>query len=119
MEAKEQTQWFWEQCGFKIAWSDAYGSTGWEDPNGHYCFDLPMDIDLNTLFQYAVPKLDYWNVGSSGDSQYAGWARIKGGICQLAIWDNPALALFWAIYKALGEIEGNKDGEKQWKTLTK
>ena len=103
---KEQIQWFWEQCGIKYM-----GDGRWLYPDGVIHWQAPPSIGslefLGFLFEYAVPKL-----------------TTQGCIVTLEIYPNgkaccqllprrtsqhtykehkdPALALFWAIYKAFG-----------------
>ena len=114
---KEQIQWLWEQCG----WRDYYPlgfRNGWADPEGNFHSELPP-IDLNNLFWYAVPKFthyDIWCATRWGEATKSvvpdyhcakvvlGWydreyrVKVEKG-------DTPALALFWAIYKAFGGKE--------------
>jgi hypothetical protein len=103
---QEQIKWFWEQCGF----------TWWETAEA-WCFgkyevsrELPP-IDLNSLFKYAVPKLSQYSFYMNE----LPWVRVTAGVIKpphgkytgreniYVIEDkDPALALFWAIYKAFG-----------------
>lgn len=89
---KEQLQWFWEQCGFKQK------DKGWVFPDLRVTEKFPCSlppIDLNSLFKYAVPTLkdiceDWWDV-------IVEWAKdITGN------YEKDTLALFWAVFKALG-----------------
>uniref|UniRef100_A0A6M3L2Q5 Uncharacterized protein n=1 Tax=viral metagenome TaxID=1070528 RepID=A0A6M3L2Q5_9ZZZZ len=50
-------------------------------------------IDLNNLFKYAVPKLD--------QSRY--YKALSSIFYYDAIKEDPALALFWAIYQVIKE----------------
>lgn len=113
---KEQIQWFWEQCGLKHTYNHI--DYGWWSPDGVQFLGCPP-IDLNNLLKYAVPKLPegasldiiVWN----GYYEVIIWQRgIKpSGIevvqCNIIAkeWntDDLALALFWAVYKALGGKE--------------
>ena len=109
MPTKEQIKWFWEQCG--IQHMKHQGEDGWIRPDIDFAFSSPPDIDLNNLFKYAVPKIKrfhyiaLWIVRDAVDEP------------QVIMWDanlatyehfysareeDPALALFRAIYKALG-----------------
>jgi len=103
----EQLKSFWEACGFKQV-SRFGGSLSqateylWLYPEDKHYKDLPP-IDLNNLFKWAVPKLQYQvNLKNIRD----GW------FCMLfnsdrepprieAIDEDPALALFWVCYKVL------------------
>ena len=106
---------FWEWCGFKrrpdqdfvIEYATHEYATHevWEWPNGLVIDTLPR-TDLNNLFQYAVPRLNqkyeevqWLLVHSEG----YGWeASIYAGQwLGEAKDDDPALALFWAIYKVI------------------
>ena len=67
--------------------------------------DLP--IDLNNLFRYAVPKLNWWSIGSGVMNYVVVEVRIypeigvayKGGKYEGYV--DPALALFWAIWEVI------------------
>ena len=118
----KQIQWLWEQCGFKQV-SRFGGSLSqateylWLYPEDKHYKDLPP-IDLNNLFKYAVPKLlggdRYLFITFDVTSNDAGWvaceiSTLKGEKLTRVKWEafdkDPALALFWAIYKALGGEE--------------
>ena len=105
----EQIQFVWERCGFKetrkvlYCNKDKTAYRAWLDPDGnkdHWTYSTPP-IDLNNLFKYAVPKLEppdfsfyQTNDGEWIVSLYHEVITIKD--------KDPALALFWAIYKAFG-----------------
>lgn len=60
-----------------------------------------LPIDLNTLFQYAVPKLEDYHLSSCGGNHEANvWGKVIG---TGGFWvdDDPALALFWAIKQVM------------------
>ncbi len=115
----EQIKEFWEWCGWSI-----YQDIGrWHSirPDGTRYMGttdekfLPLlfePLDLNNLFKYAVPKLfemGYWIKTSHQHSMYdvvdshsaeVGQHKFTGGgkfSCQ----ENPALALFWAIWEVI------------------
>jgi len=107
---KEQKQWFWEQCGL-ISFTDDIGVVYEYERKLH---KEPPPIDLNNLFKYAVPKLDVYNHGGFFFNLVADGERW---VCRIdrkreatinsfyhldGYGEDPALALFWAIYKALG-----------------
>lgn len=109
---EEQIQIFWEWCGF---YQDAtkewdgdgyYVHTGWYSPNKKECCGLP-DIDLNNLFKYAVPKLSMYELNSyNNDGIHSAWISLElDGWHKCATSQDPALALFWAIY---GVIESEQ-----------
>ena len=116
---KEQQQWLWEKCGFK--WADAHnpdcncGAEMWcyIAPNGrdyagrigYHENGLP-ELDLNNLFKYAVPKLDLQQIIIQPDlvtNYYVG--LTVGDKLYESGHQDPALALFWVLYKALGGKE--------------
>ena len=105
---KEQIKEFWEWCGFTLRCppeKDAYGRGIWNYPEGTYG---NLELDLNNLFKYAVPKLrdNYqyeligWNEGQHKaiiNKLQKGWAETY----TTAIDKDPALALFWAIWEVM------------------
>ena len=116
---KEQIQWFWERCGFVGDYLPLIDHS--VDPPqmyaGHWCFLFPdgtsvrvghlPPIDLNNLFKYAVPKMGYVNIQFSDQysdviPQFSATASIRFADNHIWADEDPALALFWAIYKALG-----------------
>lgn len=109
---EEQIKEFWEWCGLK------YTCPYWVDENGdcalygEYYSELLSSINLNNLFKYALPELLFFIVEFNCTS--------TDGNCVVTLEDfylaqpvkkyqaenkNPALALFWAIYKLI------KDGD--------
>jgi len=86
----KQEKEFWEGCGLKII-------------NGLNCFTAPP-IDLNNLFKYAVPKLseDYYIDIMNYRDIWQGRIQSKLGIVgAVKVDEDPALALFWAIYEVV------------------
>ena len=109
---EEQIKKFWEWCGFTIGDYPepkvAPDEKAWYDPSGQFFCGLHnmLPIDLNNLFKYAVPKLgdiDGFAVWESTD----GWVwEIIDQMAEAAaegIDKDPALALFWAIWKVIDE----------------
>lgn len=116
---ESQLRQFWEWCGFHWVQKHfrvdlvEYGGY-WQSPFdtderfGHFV-QLPK-IDLNTLFKYAVPKLEEFDFDGM-----TMWQSTDGWVCELALqhdtdWregqgKDAALALFWAIYKLLDKEE--------------
>jgi hypothetical protein len=124
--SESQVRKFWEWCGF--SWKDKeylgsyrdherctdvaqWGNGGWFIDNKLYDDEVLPPIDLNNLFEYAVPKLRhadmvYWN-------NIAGKKRFRAEVWNDRQYldgligyvgeddDDPALALFWAIYKVM------------------
>jgi len=111
--AEEEQKKFWEWCGLQYmettpdwALKAGYGSDmGWIDSDGFWVDHKTPPIDLNNLFKYAVPK--YIELDSSGDSPNNidnAYRRLFERWLKRLHWDNwqnPALALFWAIYKVI------------------
>ena len=84
---KEQIKWFWEQCGFEYDddWAD---DRPYKDPEGTILHNW-KGADLKNLFKYDMSRLDQAQYYKALSSIF-----LKS--------DNPALALFWARYTALG-----------------
>jgi len=114
---EEQIKKFWEWCGL---WYEQPYWLNKDCANGQCCFygeyyqELLRTITLNNLFKYAVPKLyeiegfhvlNYQFVGHSKDiemfrhSCLIVFTNAKDDIYECA--KDPALALFWAIYKVM------------------
>ena len=106
---REQIKEFWEWCGwkFKLGKQEEFGSSElsvWIPPNGYdgVIYLCPPDIDLNNLFKYAVPKLlrlrdvgfIKWD-GFRDKNKYTIFSNGK----RFADTDDPALALFWALWQ--------------------
>ena len=95
-----QQRWFWEQCGLRYECYDTpampnVGSAWIDSKGGHANPEEPSEpprIDLNNLFKYAMSSLDQANYYKALRSIF-----LKH--------DDPALALFWAIYKVFGGEE--------------
>ena len=120
----KQEQEFWELCGFVKRGHSYAGKELWVAPEDIEWFDkcvkdidkngyakMPekdsyyalRPIDLNNLFKYAVPKLENYHLGSVVNGHIAiAWRQ---GTNFHSTDKDPALALFWAIYKALGGKE--------------
>ena len=91
---------FWEWCGFKRKLSASENPHYWIDPEGKALSQLPP-IDLNNLFQWAVPKLgnDCWIIIDPPNGRaivVLGFIEEGEGEAE-----DPALALFWAIWKVI------------------
>ena len=100
---KEQIKWLWEQCGLQADKLPCLIIDCEKERSHALCKDchaLYPDIGLNSLFKYAVPKLDGYIMFASDD----GVRVIASSDCMNyeAINENPALALFWAIFQCLG-----------------
>ena len=90
---QEQIKEFWEGCGWEWWEKGEIWCYGGE----MRCINLPP-IDLNSLFGYAVPKLDAITMGFQYGFE-ANWRVKKKGTWYYAKDLDPALALFWAIYE--------------------
>ena len=107
---EEQTKRLWERCRLRK------DGNFWYDPKGKQLSEELLPLDLNNLFRWAMPKLDH---------KYA-YVLMQDSICHedeefwaceiykscLLSWQtgerivtvddkDPALALFWAIYKVM------------------
>ena len=109
---QEQVKELWEWCGFEErhnpgSYMDVtIAETVWFDPKGSKCGILPP-IDLNNLFRWAVPKLqkDGWLISLRGH-EFKGYDALleyvpKDLSLVRADNDDPALALFWAIWEVI------------------
>jgi len=102
---KEQIRWFWEQCGFRFSrTSPLQEFDDWVTfPDGKKGdISLTPSIDLNNLFQYAVPKgscVSFTETGCDMTNCILTTPQLK--IAQ-GKGESETLALFWAIYKAFG-----------------
>ena len=111
---EEETKRFWEWCGFK---HDRGMYAEWTYPTGEILTGEPP-IDLNNLFKWAVPKLFTWSIGKNWDLEGDMSIKENGVKASIdlkpvdpdkydeikpseAISEDPALALFWAIYKVM------------------
>jgi len=108
---QQELQEFWEWCGF-YRWNSPndYIARNWwhnPDPNNNDSHSLPP-IDLNSLFRYAVPKVDnvrlIMNVAPSGDVFWNGEVEYSGSEGKVTH-EDPALALYQAIQKARRETK--------------
>ena len=95
-----QQRWFWEQLGLTY-FNDWYYSTEGERP---FEYGTPIDVRaLPYLFKYAVPKLENYHLGSS---VYGHTAIVwRHSTTFKGVDKDPAVALFWAIFKCLGGKE--------------
>ncbi len=89
----KQIQWFWEQCGLHK------DGNSWHNANGKQLSEEEPPIDLNNLFEYAVPKLREDLFEDAFTRRMWGWIEL------VLDGDDPAPALFRVIYKALGGEE--------------
>jgi hypothetical protein len=111
--ADKQIQWFWEQCGIENRFEGDTGTWYYHYPDGQCDIESPP-IDLNNLFKYAVPKLELKfqyllrSMGSDGHMARVIALHPKPFTPRVKaeVWNkDPALALFWAIYRAFGGEE--------------
>ena len=115
----KQIQWFWEQCGFEV--QESYrknfddGHTEitpetWLCPDKEDWLYMLPSIDPNNLFKYAVLELANYNLckcrepmtANFGTHYAQAWGKLSAANYGECYDIAPALALFWAIYKALG-----------------
>ena len=102
---EKQIKRFWEWCGFNFAGDEGY--VGFPNGTLHPIGDTPP-VDLNNLFKYAVPKLmktNQWvgmiSTQMSKGTQYTFVVYKSGDIIGDSDNTDPALALFWAIWKVI------------------
>ncbi|GAH34189.1 unnamed protein product [marine sediment metagenome] len=96
---KEQIQWLWEQCGFR----HKYGAL-FQYPEDYLPIQPLPSIDslefMGFLFKYAVPKfLEEYGEDATLELLQLYWIQ---NVILNNLLGKEALALFWAIYKALG-----------------
>ena len=108
---EEKIKRFWEWCGFTVTSKGViYGDAIMVDDSCHHIMELP-EIDLNNLFKYAVPKLHAYVLQSFHKNhsyhhasvvlnEYTGLEDVIVSSTDVPRDEDPALALFWAIYKA-------------------
>ena len=114
----EQIEWFWEQLGcrvvsFPLFLKESIIVFDLVFPDGEeqrFNGSLLDSIDLNNLFKYAVPKLVGEGYSLSletvlAEEPWYWWIVEKGSRLYKYSGKDPALALFWAIYKAFGGKE--------------
>ena len=106
---KEQIKWLWEQCEWHKEKHPKGNWYMWYAPDGRFVDNHLPPIDLNNLFKYAVPKLKEvgFNVEictTTSPTQFRTAIKDRGfSLVGRLVWDDdPAIALFWAIYKCLG-----------------
>ena len=127
---KEQIQWFWEQCGWEYKRCNPHHfednpaaqerDMSWWHKDCSVGFRRIPGLDLNNLFKYAVQFLEYVDISwqpylhSATVPVASAFIRtmankpnknIVGGVEVRTGDSNPTLALFWAIFKALGGKE--------------
>jgi len=100
---KAQVTEFWEKCGFKYLPRGSHDkfhqleAIRYPDLTIH---SVEPPVDLNNLFLYAVPKLfEVLDIDVQAQPLLIAWIKR-------VVWEediDPALALFWAIYKVLKE----------------
>ena len=103
--ADAQKKWFWKRCGFMEATVD------WQYPDGSRKPHLPP-IDLNNLWEYAVPELKRrlnlesiifsWEDDGSSFVVINYWTQGKDSYMDsfLGLGDTDALAFWCAINRA-------------------
>jgi hypothetical protein len=117
---QEQIKEFWEWCGFKrLPQGNRYYHfelttkvMDWQAPTGETMPYLPR-IDLNNLFKWAVPKLQQTGrevgiIAREASGFEAKVLHISPQWSSIGRDEDPALALFWAIYKVIKEEETNR-----------
>jgi len=110
---EEQKKRLWEWCGFARYerqdphWKDMRWVLVYPDKSWSFDEENWLPIDLNNLFKWAVPKLDYAEISydsAEGIPQtYFATVVLEGKGYTAGDTTDPALALFWAIYKVMEE----------------
>jgi len=98
---REQLREFWEWCGFELVAGVAVPY--WLYPDGRPITrsdDVPR-LDLNNLFKWAVPKLTGCHLYAHREKGIRMWTSYVNGETIEATDDDPALALFWAIWEVI------------------
>ena len=106
---KEEERKFWEIVGWKVI--DNGRTSLWYSPEkvkrhprsyASYMSDDPPYIDLNSLFDYAVPKVIAKILESKWNKSHDAYVLLfVWWLAELDITEDPAVALFWACYKVL------------------
>lgn len=112
---KEQVREFWECCGFQqlpvgnknYHFEATVKTMDWQSPDGTSLMPYLPRIDLNSLFKYAVPKLE--NPLIVLHLQEEAWlcqvyhAEEEGKPYKVGVIGDKdlTLSLFWAIYSVL------------------
>jgi len=102
---EEQIREFWKRCGVKP--TKLKTGVNYHGTPIPYTATLYPPIDLNNLFKYAVPKLsneatfDRVEISlPTGKMEF--WVKLVARHQSVVEKDkDPALALFWAIYKVI------------------
>lgn len=118
---KEQKKIFWEWGGFSTAIKQArhlvndslIGFPQYEYtnevvvvyPDGLWSFDgndYPS-IDIKSIFKWIMPKLKMYELNRYNNGElHTAWVSLsEDGGWQAATSEDPALALFWAVYKII------------------
>ena len=109
---QEQVKEFWEWCGFTTKktrvhdFGDKYTmATHWHSPdNKKVWFGCIPEANLDNLFKYAVPKvkvITLTNVFKDWTATVNQGEMIKGKVKAIGESQDPALALFWAIWEVI------------------
>ena len=101
-QKKEVLEW----CGFTLRCppeKDAYGRGIWDYPNGMYG---DVELDLNSLFKYAVPKMLSVSMSWGHGCRFLWIVEQTVDNRGESFGDDPALALFGAIW---GVIQNEKN----------
>ena len=103
--AEEQIKELWEWCGLREEVIDELHSL-WHYPDGSHEIDMPYP-DLNNLFEWAVPKLsseatfDRVEISLPTSKTEFGVKLVARHQTIVERDEDPALALFWAIWKVI------------------
>jgi len=100
---QEQIKEFWEWCEVEKILQAEYSPLDEVIRQPHY--EYPP-IDLNNLFKYAIPLLEWYSIhvveDGTGNKLINAAAQLKAGDKpKFSIDKDPADALFWAIYEVI------------------
>ncbi len=116
---EEQIKEFWEWCGLEYEATKLNGHPAWSIYGDerkwcetHYIEEMGKSINLNNLFKYAIPKLgvcdrieiDWSPVKGCRDytADVVLWSSVNvGSHHKWTVSEDPALALFWAIWEVI------------------
>lgn len=109
LPTNEQIKELWEWCGLRRG-NKGINKNYYTEPDARY-YTIPvwkLKLDLNNLFKYAVPKLPveakigfYYYGENAGADKYFAFIGKGDNLYKDAWSEEPALALFWAIYKLI------------------
>jgi hypothetical protein len=104
---EEQVKSFWEYFGFKFLSAGEKFPTwwivNWPDGRQGTCLKtlITPGIDMNRLFEFAAPKLDYFEIKYASKAPFTSVKILHENKEYYGKHKEPALALFWAIWQII------------------